>query len=311
MSPPQYLTLDELNPQVELASYYQNERDQWHHYANPGHHLLLPVTGRIEAVTSEERFVALPGDLICFRPAASNQYGVSGTTRFFQIHLALAPPPRHLQALWLEGIGPLPARMALGSRRLRVRELFETVCLVIESSRAADRLRVRSAVEEILALAVDALSGQAGQELRADPWQLVRQRLEGELQREIPVSRLAKEMGISVDHFIRCFRARFGVSPKRYRTLARLRWAAQRLRTGSEPVKRIASAVGVSDATAFTRLFRRHFGVAPSEMALQGVALERDAGLPGSGGLVMNRHLLRPQTPADWQRKFTLRGSRP
>lgn len=299
-----YLALDELNPQIELAGYFQNERDVWHQYANPGHHLLMATKGRIEAMTQDEKFVALPGDLICFRPSSFNQYGTSGVTHFFQIHLSLAPPPRHLQPLWLEGIGLLPTHVTLGNRGSRVRELFETVCLSIESPRSADRLRVRAAVEEILALGVDACKGDGNDAMRADPWQLIRQRLETELHRDIPISRLAKELGISTDHFIRQFRSRFGVSPKRYRILMRLRWAAQSLRSGSTSVKKIAAAIGVSDSTAFTRLFRRHFGVAPSEMMVihpSATSKEEDS---SKKGILMNRHLLRPQSPVDWERKF-------
>jgi AraC-like DNA-binding protein len=309
MSAPGHLAIDEINPQVEMASYWEFDQEQWYRYANPGHHLLLPIKGRISAVTSSERFVAGVGELILFRPAAYNQYGTLGTTHFFQTHLSLAPAPRHLQALWLEGIGELPTHIPLGRRFARVRELFEILCLSIESSAAADRLLVRATISEILAQAVAAIAGGGGQAPAADPWQVVRQRLDAHLDRELPLSRLAQELGVSVDHFIRQFRTRFGISPKRYRTLARLRWAAQALRGGSQ-VKTVARAVGMRDGTAFARLFRRHYGVLPSALHDQEPVEPATAPIPGpqrrrSGrGLVLNRHLLHPHSAPDWSRKF-------
>ncbi len=89
--------------------------------------------------------------------------------------------------------------------------------------------------------------------------------------------------------------------------MARLRLAAQLLRAGAAPVKAVAGRVGVHDATAFTRLFRRHFGVPPSRprpgwRAQPIWAAEPQATIP------VNQHVLPPGTASDWQRR-SVRGA--
>jgi AraC-like DNA-binding protein len=78
------------------------------------------------------------------------------------------------------------------------------------------------------------------------------------------VSDLAGEAGMSVEHFIRRFRHRFGMSPSACRTRAKLAEAARLLRGGDRSVKSVAYSLGFQDPDAFARLFKRHIGIAPS-----------------------------------------------
>ena len=77
------------------------------------------------------------------------------------------------------------------------------------------------------------------------------------------VAAVAREVGLSPFHLIRCFRALFGVTPHQFRTNARLD-RAQRLLGDGRSVTDACLAVGFSSPGSFSHLFGRRVGVAPS-----------------------------------------------
>jgi len=92
--------------------------------------------------------------------------------------------------------------------------------------------------------------------------------MNAELGRELTLSDLAREAGMSVHHFGRCFRARTGLGPAAYLTILRLERARELLRETDLAIAEIASACGYTRATAFATAFRRHVGRAPSDYRL-------------------------------------------
>jgi AraC-like DNA-binding protein len=77
------------------------------------------------------------------------------------------------------------------------------------------------------------------------------------------IAAVAREVGLSPFHLIRCFRALFGVTPHQFRTSARLE-RAQRLLGDGRSVTDACLAVGFSSPGSFSHLFGRRVGVAPS-----------------------------------------------
>jgi len=75
---------------------------------------------------------------------------------------------------------------------------------------------------------------------------------------------LARQIGISktalTDHFVRCT----GLAPMQYLSQWRLRLAADALRHTDKAIKLIADAAGFASTAAFTRAFKREFGVSPA-----------------------------------------------
>jgi AraC-like DNA-binding protein len=75
---------------------------------------------------------------------------------------------------------------------------------------------------------------------------------------------LASQTGLSRSAFADRFTRLMGESPMRYLAKQRLRFAAQRLRTSHEPVAQIAFEAGYDSEAAFSRAFKREFGVPPA-----------------------------------------------
>ena len=77
------------------------------------------------------------------------------------------------------------------------------------------------------------------------------------------VTELAKRVGVSRASLVRRFRASVGESPGRYLKGVRLRRAAHRLLTTSDGLAAIAVDIGYASEFAFSRAFKRRYGVAP------------------------------------------------
>src|SRR4051812_37713400 len=139
----QYVTLDELQPSVDLAACYDFHQDQRYQYRVPGAHFLLVAEGRIDGRSPTLGAAeARTGEMLCFPFADLNEYGVHAPTRYYEAHIQLAPPPRNRHALWLDGIGPLPLRVRLGGAFERMRAIFDSFCIELAQPGAVHRARV-------------------------------------------------------------------------------------------------------------------------------------------------------------------------
>jgi hypothetical protein len=194
-SSPEYLALDEIHPQVDLAGYHEYDAPVWHTYRIPGQHFLLVKRGAIKAKTPNGEFNAVAGDLLCFRAADHTEYGNVGTTDFFEMHIEFAPPPRHRLTPWLDDVGPIPIHLPLGAAYADMREVFETWCIELPRTTALARTRVMAAVWRMLAIIAD-VAKPASADTAIDRWQRVRLRLGADPTSRISVTQLADEMDL-------------------------------------------------------------------------------------------------------------------
>lgn len=78
------------------------------------------------------------------------------------------------------------------------------------------------------------------------------------------VSAVARRAGLSQYHFIRLFRAVFGETPLRYRSLAQIDHAKELLILTDQNVTEVCMAVGFSSLGSFSTLFSKRVGLSPS-----------------------------------------------
>ncbi|MGA9991364.1 MAG: AraC family transcriptional regulator [Thiobacillaceae bacterium] len=79
------------------------------------------------------------------------------------------------------------------------------------------------------------------------------------------VDRLARLVGVSRTALAERFKYFLDMPPMHYLTYWRLQLAAQRLKTSDTPVKGIANLAGYESEEAFSRAFKRHFGLPPGD----------------------------------------------
>jgi AraC-like DNA-binding protein len=183
------------------------------------------------------------------------------------------------------------------------RQAFEALCVELGQEGATHRLALQAAVLRLLAIVARVTAPRESNVSRLDEWQRVKLRLSSELNASLPVEKLARELGVSVEHFCRQFKQRFGTSPKAFHTRLRIREAARLLNESERSIKAIALELGFHNPRAFSRNFKHLFGVSPADFR----AGDRDQPAPSSqpreGPFPMNRHVLPPRTGLKWYRQ--------
>ena len=83
--------------------------------------------------------------------------------------------------------------------------------------------------------------------------------------RDLTLSEIAAAAGLSEQHFCRIFKRNTGMTPIEFLTKKRISEAKTLLTDTDMPVSEVARAVGFTDRSYFTSVFRKHEGFSPSE----------------------------------------------
>ncbi|MET3912654.1 AraC family transcriptional regulator [Bradyrhizobium sp. S3.3.6] len=97
------------------------------------------------------------------------------------------------------------------------------------------------------------------------PWQLARacDKLESDLNGKLPLQTIAAELGLSVSHFSRAFRASTGLPPHRWLLHQRVRTAKRLMSVRGLSLSEVAISAGFANQSHFTRVFSATTGVSP------------------------------------------------
>lgn len=83
----------------------------------------------------------------------------------------------------------------------------------------------------------------------------------------ITIDEIATKLNIDRTYFYTLFKKKMGVSPKQYLLNHRMNIAASLLSEQNTSVSTAGYSVGYSDIFTFSKMFKRHFGISPSEYA--------------------------------------------
>lgn len=87
-------------------------------------------------------------------------------------------------------------------------------------------------------------------------------------EKQITIKQVADYVHVSDKYLCRKFSERYKMSPKQYLTEIRLREAKRLLRRTDLKIKEIAASVGYPSQLSFSKSFREHCGVSPSEYSV-------------------------------------------
>lgn len=97
------------------------------------------------------------------------------------------------------------------------------------------------------------------------PWQLARAcgKLESDIGGKLPLQIIAAELGLSVSHFSRAFRASTGLPPYRWLLHHRVRIAKRLMSVRGLSLSEVAISAGFANQSHFTRVFSEIAGISP------------------------------------------------
>ncbi len=85
---------------------------------------------------------------------------------------------------------------------------------------------------------------------------------------KINLKQLADMYGYSYDYFRHVFKEKIGLSPKSYIMAQRLERSCDMLKSSTKSCTQIAQDCGFSDSAQFSKLFKKQFGIAPTQFRL-------------------------------------------
>lgn len=110
----------------------------------------------------------------------------------------------------------------------------------------------------------------------SDPLEMAANIIERTPEGHLSIRTLARQVGLSPNHFIRTFRQRFGLTPLAYHQQIKINTARRLLSQTHYPIKLIAELTGFNDVYYFSRIFNQKTGMPPG-------AYRKNASKPSSG----------------------------
>lgn len=197
-----------------------------------------------------------PGEVVLWPPGRRQFYRNRGGMRHSWIHCSGTLVDALVQRSGL----PVGAAVAPGSAAACDRALEALRC-ELTGTRPDEDIAASILQAWILALVRNQRPDRAPDP--PGPYQAIRAQIEAGFAQRLHLDGLAARAGVSVQHFGRTYRARFGESPIACQLRLRLERAAWLLRDVERSVSAIAAEVGYGDLFQFSRAFARRYGCSP------------------------------------------------
>jgi AraC-like DNA-binding protein len=246
-------------------------------HAHPHCHVLLKVQGADTQFLIGDTVVPLNDTSVVMVDGWQPHAYVHNPSRPRTLILALYVEPQWLKALrpaWAASGSPGFFAQPCGEISPRIRQLARDL--------AADMMARPDCRDEHEALLSDLMIAvierftpwrSFSSSLRAintsprPDWRIrrVAETMRTDVSRNVDVSDLAKEAGLSRAHFFRLFESSIGVPPRVYLNVVRLERAVRAVVNDNANVAEIGNRLGFDVPAHFTRFFRNHTGVSPRE----------------------------------------------
>lgn len=223
--------------------------------------LLYVWRGQVRCALPEGTRLVGEGEVIVYRPWERQVYTYlcEQGTQVYWLHFTGQGIPSLLRQSFLTGPTVRVGRLS------EARELFERMIHELQMQPYQYEMYLCSYFTLLLSCLSRHLMTQGGEKRSREALNQVIETIHAHLYEEIPVESLAQSCRMSTSHFIHQFKEYTGFSPHTYQIRLRLERAKELMSSTTMNVSEIAFAVGYDNPLYFSRLFRRHTGMSPSE----------------------------------------------
>lgn len=264
------ITPDLLAPRVIVGSYWILPQAYNVNYFNSGIHLILITHGELfYQGEGGEKKTAGGREMIAVFPGKDHHYGVKGNSpvSMYQVSFFATSSPAHQGVPFLPGYGFFPEQVEVGEKLGEFISLFEQIIHVLMNLPVTWQSVASARLLDLINLTFNQVTSETDNNIaHMNQWDRVIAQLENH-QDPPSIQELAESINMSPEQFIRNFRKHIGHTPKHYFQERRL-WKARQLLTSGRMVKEVALECGFRDQLYFSRLFRKHFGIAPSKFTM-------------------------------------------
>ncbi len=251
--------------QIHTCGHFSGQPDHYMARSQPTDHLLIWVLGgRGHAKVGRQSVQAQPGDLLVFPKGLPHAYGSSQTDPWdiVWVHFEGHNAGQFIRFFAQQGNLRLPLGLDT-----TLRDRFEELVLY-HSGASADRQRLCDCLLwGLLGLIVHRLElqGQVIDERLPTLGRRLQKYVQAHLASPLHMDDLARVAGVSQRQATRLFHQLFRTSPMQYVLQQRVARAAMLLSETDWSIKKIALEVGCGDPYYFSRLFRQHMHLSPSQ----------------------------------------------
>jgi AraC-like DNA-binding protein len=160
----------------------------------------------------------------------------------------------------------LPGKVGACSAQIDL--LFGRIIQETAEKRPGHELAIKAAMLELLLLLHRGPDETTGTDERGSPVQSIQRAvrfLESNFPRALALADIASAVHLSPIYFGRLFKKATGLTPMAYLRDLRMDRASQLLCAGDQTIAQVADAVGFADPYHFSRVFRQHMGMSPSD----------------------------------------------
>lgn len=218
------------------------------------------VGGAVTLRIGSTNWEASSGDLLVLPPGQAHTTEASRTTPWTYYWIAFAGEGRHDYTQFLDISRPVTP---LGIHPELIAEL-EALCALRSSDFTLDTFVVAANRLKALLTRTSLIRSRGAMERKGRiDLNRVRHLMASRMDGSLNLDELARASNLSTYHYTRSFKQLSGLSPVQYYIQLRIQQACHLLTTSSEPIARVASAVGYDDPRYFSRTFRRVVGMTP------------------------------------------------